>query len=146
MTLSIIPVNQIFGKYDQQTRMGELNRKNPVKTIQNQVDRVTISPEALKKRAIDAALAAIQNSSQVSTEAKSTSIENVEPLSYADKVVQSALEKSKERKDKEKEELSNQFEGVREKFLEKSKEITEQSAAEEAAMKKQKELDEATPF
>ena len=146
MTLSIIPVNQIFGKYDQQTRMGELNRKNPVKTIQNQVDRVTISPEALKKRAIGAALAAIQNSSQVSTEAKSTSIENVEPLSYADKVVQSALEKSKERKEREKEELSNQFEGVKEKFLEKSKEITEQAAAEEAAMKKEKELDEATPF
>ena len=146
MTLSIIPVNQIFGKYDQQTRMGELNRKNPVKTIQNQVDRVTISPEALKKRAIGAALAAIQNSSQVSTEEKSTSIENVEPLSYADKVVQNALEKSKERKEKEKEELSNQFEGVKEKFLEKSKEITEQSATEEAAMKKQKGLDEATPF
>ena len=146
MTLSIIPVNQIFGKYDQQTRMGELNRKNPVKTIQNQVDRVTISPEALKKRAIGAALAAIQNSSQVSTEEKSTSIENVEPLSYADKVVQSALEKSKERKEREKEELSNQFEGVKEKFLEKSKEVTEQSATEEAAMKKQKELDEATPF
>jgi len=146
MPLSIIPVNQVFGKYDQQTRIGELNRKNPVKTIQNQVDRVTISPEALKKRAIDAALSAIQNSSQVSTEAKSTSIENVEPLSYADKVTQNALEKSKERKEKEKEELSNQFEGVREKFLEKSKEITEQAAAEEAAMKKQKELDEATPF
>ena len=142
MTLSIIPVNQIFGKYDQQTRMGELNRKNPVRTIQNQVDRVTISPEALKKRAIGAALAAIQNSSQVSTEAKSTSIENVEPLSYADKVVQSALEKSQERKEGEKEELS----GVIEKFVEKSKEITEQAAAEEAAMKKQKELDEATPF
>jgi len=142
MTLSIIPVNQIFGKYDQQTRMGELNRKNPVRTIQNQVDRVTISPEALKKRAIDAALAAIQNSSQVSTEEKSTSIENVEPLSYADKVVQSALEKSKERKEGEKEELS----GVIEKFVEKSKEITEQAAAEEAAKKKQKELDEATPF
>ena len=142
MTLSIIPVNQIFGKYDQQTRVGELNRKNPVRTIQNQVDRVTISPEALKKRAIDAALAAIQNSSQVSTEKKSTSIENVEPLSYADRVVQSALEKSNERKEGEKEELS----GVIEKFVEKSKEITEQAAAEEAAMKKQKELDEATPF
>jgi len=142
MTLSIIPVNQIFGKYDQQTRMGELSRKNPVKTIQNQVDRVTISPEALKKRAIGAALAAIQNSSQVSSEAKSTSEENVEPLSYADKVVQSALEKSQERKEGEKEELS----GVIEKFVEKSKEITEQAAAEEAAIKKQKELDEATPF
>ena len=142
MTLSIIPVNQIFGKYDQQTRVGELNRKNPVKIIQNQGDRVTISPEALKKRAIGAALAAIQNSSQVSTEEKSTSIENVEPLSYAENVVQSALEKSKERNEREEEELS----GVIEKFFEKSKEITEQAAAEVAAMKKQKELDEATPF
>ena len=142
MTLSIIPVNQIFGKYDQQTRMGELHRKSPVKTIQSQVDRVTISPEALKKRAIDAALVAIQSSSQVSAEKKSASIENVEPLSYADKVVQSSLEKSKDRKKGEKEEQS----GVIEKFLAKSKEITERSAAEEAAMKKQKELDEATPF
>ena len=142
MTLSIIPVNQIFGKYDQQTRMGELNRKNPVRTIQNQVDRVTISPEALKKRAIDAALAAIQNSSQESTKAEPASGDNVESGSYADRVVQSALEKSKERKEGEKEELS----GVIEKFVEKSKEITEQAAAEEAGMKKQKELDEATPF
>ena len=142
MTLSIIPVNQIFGKYDQQTRMGELNRKNPVRTIQSQVDRVTISPEALKKRSIDAALAAIQNSSQESTKAEPASGDNVESGSYADRVVQSALEKSKERKEGEKEELS----GVIEKFVEKSKEITEQAAAEEAAMKKQKELDEATPF
>ena len=142
MTLSIIPVKQIFGKYDQQTRMGELNRKNPVKTIQNQVDRVTISPEALKKRAIGAALAAIQHSSQVSTEAEPASGDNVESGSYADRVVQSALDKSKERKEGEKEELS----GVIEKFVEKSKEITEQAAAEEAAMKKEKELDEATPF
>ena len=84
MTLSIIPVNQIFGKYDKQSRMGELNRKNPVRTIQNQVDRVTISPEALKKRAIDAALTAIQNSNQVPTEAEDKSIENVELDSHAD--------------------------------------------------------------
>ena len=142
MTLSIIPVNQIFGKYDQQTRMGELSRKNPVKTIQNQVDRVTISPEALKKRAIGAALAAIQNSSQVSTGEKSTSIENTEPLSYADKGVQSALEKSKARKEMEKEDLSSQFEGVRDNFLKKAKELEGVAAAK----KKQKELDEATPF
>ena len=142
MPLSIIPVNKIFGKYDQQTRIGELNRKNPVKTIQNQVDRVTISPEALKKRAIDAALAAIQNSSQVSTEEKSTSIENVEPLSYADKVVQSALEKSKERKEMEKEDLSSQFEGVRDNFLKKAKELEEMAAAK----KKEQDEKEATPF
>ena len=140
MTLSIIPVNQIFGKYDQQTRMGELSRKNPVKTIQNQVDRVTISPEALKKRAIGAALAAIQNSSQVSTEEKSTSIENVEPLSYADKVVQSALEKSKERKEREKGDLTNQADS--DNFLKRAKELDEVAAAK----KKEQDEKEATPF
>ena len=142
MTLSIIPVNQIFGKYDQQTRIGELSRKNPVKTIQNQVDRVTISPEALKKRAIGAALAAIQNSSQVSTGEKSTSIENAEPLSYADKVVQSALEKSKEHKEKEKEDLQSQADSVRDSFLERAKELEEAAAAK----KKEQEEKEATPF
>ena len=140
MTLSIIPVNQIFGKYDQQTRMGELNRKNPVKTVQNQVDRVTISPEALKKRAIDAALAAIQNSSQVSTEAKPTSIENVEPLSYADKVTQNSLEKSKERKEREKGDLTNQADS--DNFLKRAKELDEVAAAK----KKEQDGKEATPF
>ena len=140
MTLSIIPVNQIFGKYDQQTRMGELNRKNPVRTIQSQVDRVTISPEALKKRAIDAALAAIQNSSQVSTEAKPTSEENVESLSYAERVTQNALEKSKERK--EKEGLQNQSDSVRNKFLERAKELEEVAAAK----KKEQYEKESTPF
>ena len=139
MTLSIIPVNQIFGKYDQQTRMGELNRKNPVRTIQYQVDRVTISPEALKKRAIGAALSAIQNSTQVSTEAKSTSIENIEPLSYADKVIQNALEKSKE---KEKESLQNQADSVKDQFLERAKELEEEAAAK----KKEQDEKEATPF
>ena len=138
MTLSIIPVNQIFGKYDQQTRMGELSRKNPVKTIQNQVDRVTISPEALKKRAIGAALAAIQNSSQVSTEAKSTSIENVEPLSYADKVVQNALEKAKEIKEKKEENIQKLADSIRD----KAKEAKEK----EAAAEKERYEREATPF
>ena len=142
MTLSIIPVNQIFGKYDQQTRMGELSRKNPVKTIQNQVDRVTISPEALKKRAIGAALAAIQNSSQVSTEADPASGDNVEPGSYADKVVQNALEKSKERKEMEKESLQNQADSVRDNFLNRAKELEEATAAKQ----KEQYEKEATPF
>ena len=112
MTLSIIPVNQIFGKYDQQTRMGELNRKNPVKTVQNQVDRVTISPEALKKRAIDAALAAIQNSSQVSTEAKPTSEDNVELGSRADKTSQNTSDRPHELGKKKEEGLQDQADSV----------------------------------
>ena len=142
MTLSIIPVNQIFGRYDQQTRMGELSRENPVRTIQNQVDRVSISPEALKKRAIDAALAAIQNSSEVSTEAEPASGDNVESGSYADRVAQNALEKSHELEKKKQEDLKNQADGVKDKFLIKVKELEEVAAAK----KKEQDEKEATPF
>ena len=142
MTLSIIPVNQIFGKYDQQTRMGELNRKNPVRTIQNQVDRVTISPEALKKRAIDAALAAIQNSSQVSTEAKPSSEDNVELDSHSDKTSQNTSGKPHELEEKKEEKLQNQAGGVRDNFLKRAKELEEAAAAK----KKEQDEKEATPF
>ncbi len=142
MTLSIIPVNQIFGKYDQQTRMGELNRKNPVRTIQSQVDRVTISPEALKKRAIDAALAAIQNSSQVSTEAESTSEDNVEVVSHADKASQNTSGKPHELEEKKEEKLHNQAGSVRDNFLKRAAELKEkESTAKKEAYDKQ-----ATPF
>ena len=142
MTLSIIPVNQIFGKYDQQTRMGELNRKNPVRTIQSQVDRVTISPEALKKRAIDAALAAIQNSSQVSTEAESTSEDNVEVVSHADKTSQNTSGKPHELGEKKEEKLQNQAGSVRDNFLQRAAELKEK----EAAAKKEAYDKQATPF
>jgi len=67
MSLSILPVNQIFGKYEQQARLADLIKKNPVKTTQMQVDRVTISPEALKRRAINATLEVIQASKKEST-------------------------------------------------------------------------------
>ena len=140
--MSIIPVNQIFGKYDQQTRMGELHRKNPVKTIQNQVDRVTISPEALKKRAIDAALVAIQSSSQVSTEAKSTSEDNVEVVSHEDKAVQNVSGKPNELGGKKEEELQNQAGGVRDAFLKRAAELKEK----QANTKKELYEKEATPF
>ena len=142
MTLSIIPVNQIFGKYDQQTRMGELNRKNPVRTIQNQVDRVTISPEALKKRAIDAALTAIQNSNQVPTEAEDKSIENVELDSHADTTSQNTSGTPHELGEKKEEDLQNQAGSVRDSFLKRAKELEEAAAAK----KKEQEEREATPF
>ena len=142
MALSIIPVNQIFGKYDQQTRMGELNRENPVRTIQNQVDRVTISPEALKKRAIDAALTAIQNSSQASTEAKPTSEDNVELDSHADKAVQNTSGSAHELGEKKEEKLQNQAGSVRDSFLKRATELKEK----EAAAKKEAYDKQATPF
>ena len=138
MTLSIIPVNQIFGKYDQQTRIGELNRKNPVKTIQNQVDRVTISPEALKKRAIDAALSAIQNSSQVSTETKPATGEKESSGFHVNKAVQAALDKSKEIKEKKEESLQKLADSI----SGKAGELKEK----EAAAEKERYEREATPF
>ena len=101
MSLSIIPLNQIFGKYDQQTRMGELNRENPIKTIQNQVDRVSISPEAVKKRAIGVALSVIQNKNPALPEAESIPEENVEDISYTGRVIQDTLEKSKKLKNED---------------------------------------------
>ena len=138
MTLSIIPVSQIFGKYDQQTRMGELSRKNPVKTIQNQVDRVTISPEALKKRAIDAALAAIQNSSQVSSETKPATGEKESSVFHVNKAVQAALEKSKEIKEKKEESIQKLADSI----SGKARELKEK----EAAAAKGRYEKEATPF
>ena len=138
MPLSIIPVNKIFGKYDQQTRIGELNRKNPVKTIQNQVDRVTISPEALKKRAINAALSAIQNSNQVSAETKPTTGEKKSSGFHVNEAVQKALEKSKEIKETKEESLQKLADSI----SGKARELKEK----EAAAEKERYEKEATPF
>ena len=138
MPLSIIPVNKIFGKYDQQTRMGELNRKNPARTIQNQVDRVTISPEALKKRAIDAALSAIQNSSQVSSETKPATGEKESSVFHVNNAVQAALEKSKEIKEKKEESIQKLADSI----SGKARELKEK----EAAAAKERYEKEATPF
>ena len=81
MSLAIVPVGQIFGKYEQQARIAESNRKIPVKTIQNQADRVTISPEARKAQVLGIARAVRDASKQLSPEsqnsdgAKSASVE-----------------------------------------------------------------------
>ena len=138
MALSIIPVNQVFGKYDQQTRMAELNRKNSVKTVQNQVDRVTISPEALKKRAIDAALSAIQNSSQVPVETKPATGEKESSEFHVNEAIQKALEKSKQVKEKKEESLQKLADSIRDK--------AEKRNEKEAAVKKEQYENEATPF
>ena len=138
MTLSIIPVNQIFGKYDHQTRLAELNRKSSVKTIQSQVDRVTISSEALKKRAIDAALSAIQNSSQVPAETKPATGEKESSEFHVNEAIQKALEKSKEIKEKKEESLQKLADSIRDK--------AEKRNEKEAAVKKEQYEKEVTPF
>ena len=46
MTLSVTDIGRVSGSYRSQTRIAELNRQNPVRTVQGQVDRVTISEKA----------------------------------------------------------------------------------------------------
>ena len=46
MTLSVTEIGRVTGAYRSQTRIAELNRQNPVHTVQGQVDRVTISEKA----------------------------------------------------------------------------------------------------
>ena len=147
MSLSIIPLNQIFGKYDQQTRMGELNRENPIKTIQNQVDRVSISPEAVKKRAIGVALSVIQNKNPASLEAESVPEANVEDIPYTGRVTQDTLEKSKKLKNEDA--LPSKLEDVPikrswKKFSNQSMEIKDKYAVEGAANKEGEHNNAAT--
>ena len=129
MSLAIIPVGQIFGKYEQQARIAELNRKTPVKTIQNQADRVTISPEARKAQVLGIARAVRDASKQLSLESKSLD----GPKSVS-------VEEADNRN------LQGRAEDVREKVLQKAIEIKEKAAAEETAKKKEQYEKEATPF
>jgi hypothetical protein len=46
MNISIVPISRIFKTYQGQARIAELNSKNPVKRVQTQRDRVSISQEA----------------------------------------------------------------------------------------------------
>ena len=102
MSLAIIPVGQIFGKYEQQARIAELNRKTPVKTIQNQADRVTISSEARKAQVLGIARAVRDASKNLSTESKGLDEAKIDsdtgfvPSSFSEGVVQKAKEQSSE--------------------------------------------------
>ena len=46
MNITIVPVSRLFKTYQGQARIAELNSKNPVKRVQGQRDRVSISKEA----------------------------------------------------------------------------------------------------
>jgi hypothetical protein len=115
MSLSILPVNQIFGKYEQQARLADLIKKNPVKTTQMQVDWVTISPEALKRRAINATLEVIQASKKESTTA----------LNIEEKQLPSTGEKMSS---KDVDELLSSTDIVREHFQEKADKVAVEEA------------------
>ena len=128
MSLSILPVNQVFGKYEQQARLADLNKKIPVKTIQMQVDRVTISPEALKMRAINVTLEVIQASKK-----ESTTTLNIEEKSLPSTGAKMSSKDVKE--------LLSSTEIVREHFQNKT-----DKALTEEAIKKKKYDDQNTHF
>ena len=46
MDIAIVSTSRIFKTYQGQARIAELNSKNPVKRVQGQRDRVSISKEA----------------------------------------------------------------------------------------------------
>ncbi len=46
MTLSVNDIGRVSGAYRSQNRIAQMNRQNPVRTVQGQVDRVTISEKA----------------------------------------------------------------------------------------------------
>ena len=122
MSITIIPVSQIFRKYEQQDRIAELNKKTPVKTIQNQVDRVTISSKARKEQVLSIARAVREASKNLSTESKkldeikTTTDTNFKPSSFSDRIMQKAL-------DAKREDQKSFAEGVVQKSIEKSNEL-----------------------
>lgn len=46
MEISGAQINRIFRSYQSQSRIAELNKKANIKSVQGQVDRVDISPQA----------------------------------------------------------------------------------------------------
>ena len=103
MPLAIVPANQIFGRYEQQVRIAELNKKVPVKTIQSQVDRVTISPEARKAQVLGIARAVREASKHISPEFKG--LDEINPVEIqgennlegqSNKVMENFIQKSNE--------------------------------------------------
>ena len=46
MDFSVSAVNQILRTYQTQTRISDLNKNNPTRVVQGQVDSVSISKEA----------------------------------------------------------------------------------------------------
>jgi len=91
MEISIVTVNRVFKTYQGQARIAELNSKNPVKRVQGQRDRVSISNEAR------AALTAQANreSSKPETQKVEAEVVQAEPVGTEeftpDKFVESAV-------------------------------------------------------
>jgi hypothetical protein len=76
MEISIVTVNRVFKTYQGQARIAELNSKNPVKRVQGQRDRVSISSEAR------AALSAQANRESAKPETQKVGAEGFQPMEF----------------------------------------------------------------
>jgi hypothetical protein len=76
MEISIVTVNRVFKTYQGQARIAELNSKNPVKRVQGQRDRVSISSEAR------AALSAQANKESSKPETQKVAAEGFQPMEF----------------------------------------------------------------
>ena len=52
MEFSVVQINRIFSSYESQFRIAKLNKKANIRSIQGQVDRIDISPQARKLTAL----------------------------------------------------------------------------------------------
>ena len=124
MSLTIVPVGQVFGKYEQQARIAELNKKITAKTIQNQADRVTISSEARKVQVLSIARSVREASKHLATGSQQLEGEDhfldsdKKSSSLSESLVQKALDKSRDAFKGEQAKMA----GVIQKALEKSNE------------------------
>ena len=96
MEISIVTVNRVFKTYQGQARIAELNSKNPVKRVQGQRDRVSISKEARAALNAQADRASSQLEAQkVEAEAIQAEVVQAEPVETEeftpDKFVESAV-------------------------------------------------------
>lgn len=78
MDIAITTVSRVFKTYQGQARIAELNKKNPVKRVQGQRDRVSISSEA--KAALNAHMTG--QSSARSVEAQPAQAQPVETAEF----------------------------------------------------------------
>ena len=137
MSLSIIPISQIFVKYEQQVRIAELNRKTPIRTIQNYADRVTISKEARQAQVLRIARAVREASGQLELGTKKPEEIKLSSTGVEEKNTKDISNDTAKVKD-----ASGEADSIKKLFVEKSLEINDKNAKES----KKSEEKESTPF
>jgi hypothetical protein len=95
MEISIVTVSRVFKTYQGQARIAELNSKNPVKRVQGQRDRISISKEARAALSAQTERASSQSEAQKveaeAIQAEKVAAENVEAQTVQTEEVESEV-------------------------------------------------------